>query len=717
MSRWVVLALLVGCSSPAKAPVSPSGPGPAVATPSAARPPATRTVDAADTFHGASVADPYRWLEETTPEVDAWITAQTAYAQKTIDASTELAALRAEHTAIRRPQATTYGSLRAAGKYLFVTRKRPDKDQAELVVTTDVAKIADATVVFDPNATPGAAIDWFVPSPDGSAIAIAVHSGGDERSVVHVVDRAGKELEPPVQNVSRATAGGSLAWTADGKGFYYTRYPAAGEEHESEPDNWQQVWFHARGTPAAKDRQELAKQLTKISQVRLFTNAGSRVLATVQNGDSGPKRYFVRGPNGWRMIADWADDVALAQLGARDDVWLISFANAPRGRVLNMPIDGSLAKAAVVVPEDAVAAIDPDFWSDSGFVDAGDTIYVSYQLGGPEELRRFTRAGKDRARVPVPEVASITPPRVWQGGVLVGATSYTTPFGWYFSKGGKTTRVEEMSRQATVDLSGFVATREFATSKDGTKVPYTVIAKKDAKRDGTQRCLATGYGGYGISITPNYVETLAPLLTRGVCIVFSNLRGGGEMGKAWHEAGMLVKKQNVFDDFIAVVDDLVAKKITARDRVAIEGGSNGGLLIGAVVTQRPDIARAALIDVGLLDSLRFELSANGATNIGELGSVKDPEQFRALRAYSPVHNVKPARYPAMLLTTGKNDGRVPPAHSYKMAAALQAAQQQGDAPILLFVDGGQGHGIGMGTSAIVEKKAQHDAFVLMQLAR
>jgi prolyl oligopeptidase len=710
-------------SSPRTMPIStpePTTADPAVATPTPtpARsdgPPATRREDVRDTYHGVVVEDPYRWLETPSPEVDRWIAAQTAYAETAIAASPDLATLREEFAAIYRVFATLWGPFMAGGPNLFAVQRPTGKEHGLIVLVPDPAKPETATVVYDPNAIQDAAIDWFVPSPDGEMVAIAVFTGGTEASDLHVVDKSGKELEI-VPNVSRATASGSVAWTHDGKGFYYTRYPVKGEGHDDALNNWQEVWFHARGTPVTSDRRELGPELTKISQVRLFANARDRVLAVVQNGDSGPMRYFVRGPKGWRVVADWDDTIAMITMGARDDLWLVSKKNAPRGKVLHMPIDGTLAKATTVIAE-GTDAVDPDFYEDRGVIDTGDRIYVPYQVGGPNEWRGFARTGGTGTRLPMPPLSETDMPVAWRGSLITGAATYTTPFTWYRVTKGKAERLDAISRKSIVDLSGFEVIRETATSKDGTKIPYTVIARKGAARDGSMRCYATGYGGFNISLVPNFVEWAGPLLSRDVCIAIANLRGGGEFGEEWHASGMLTKKQNVFDDFIAVVDDLVAKKITARDRVAIEGGSNGGLLIGAVIDQRPDIAKAAVIHVGVLDSLRYELSPNGATNTAEYGTVKDAAQFAALRAYSPVHNVKPhTHYPATFLLTGKNDGRVPPGFTYKMTAALQAAQL-GDAPILLRVAGAAGHGAGTAVSERIEQGALVDAFVLAQLAK
>lgn len=670
-----------------------------------------------DTYHGVVVEDPYRWLEGRTAEVKAWTVAQTAHAEKVLGALPELAPLRQEFTTISKSSSTRYWIAASAAGRLFVYRKEPGMEQSQLVALADPSKPETATVVFDPNRTAGASIDWFVPSPDGSAVAIAVSIGGSEASDLHLVDLGGKELEPPIPNVSRPTALGSAAWTRDGKGIYYTRYPSVGEGHDTERDNWQQLWFHARGTPLSSDRVELDKQLGKVSQIRVTTNAKDRALAVIQNGDSGPVRIYVRGagPKGtWRTLAEETDEVPTASLGARDDIWMISRKGSPRGKVLHARIDDAIGKATVVIPEgiDALAA---DFYEDWGVIDAGDRIYVSYQLGGPSELRAFTRDGKPAPKPALPAVSAVWKPVIRGGEAFVAVTSFTTPTSFYrVKRDGTAVRLDKLGLRSPVDLSGVEAIRETATSKDGTKVPYTVIQPKGASRDGTQRCLATGYGGYGISLGPGFLDYHAPYFARGVCLIVANLRGGGELGEDWHRAGMLVNKQTVFDDFIAVLADVATKKYSSPARLAMQGASNGGLLMGAVLTQRPELVKAAVIEVGILDAIRAELSPNGASNVPEFGTVTDEAQFKAMHAYSPLHHVTKRAYPATLLLTGENDGRVPPEHSRKMTAALQAAQQ-GPAPILLRTALGAGHGQGTSTTEAVEQSALVAAFVLWQL--
>ena len=717
MKRFALVVLVVACGGPGK-PVEPAGggkkPNPADGPPVAA----VKVVT--DTFHGVSVADPYRWLEGDTAAVKAWTQGQNVYARSLIDAVPELAKLRAELTTIYKAPTTYYSGFQVAGGRLFAMRREPTKEQSDLIVLDGPDSLAGLKLVVDPTARGGAlqAIDWFVPSPDGKRVAVSLSSGGSEKGDLHIVDLDGKDLEPVIPNVNRGTGLGDAAWTPDGKGLYYTRYPAAGEKPEEERDFWINVFFHALGTPIANDRYEIGKGMPKIAEFLLETDALGRVLVSIQNGDGGTFQHHLRDAKGtWRQLTDWTDQIVFVGFSTKaDELWLISRKDAPRGKALRLPVAAkSLADAKVVIPEGKDAMIS-DFYSTQGITDGGDQIYASYQVGGPSELRAFTRSGAPARSPAVPPVSATSKPVLWKDGGLVGAGGYTRPWTWYrFSaQTGEVTTLAALTATSPVDLSSFEIERQLATSKDGTQVPLNIVWPKGAPRDGSVPCLATGYGGYGISLAPDFVAEWAPLLTRGVCLVVANLRGGGEFGEAWHHAGRLTTKQNVFDDFAAVLGFLVEKKYTARDRLAIIGGSNGGLLMGALLTQHPELVKAVVAAVGIHDSIRAELSANGEFNKVEFGTVKDPEQFAALHAYSPYHHVTPRAYPATLMVTGDNDPRVAPWHSRKMVAALQAAQSA-KAPILLRTSATAGHGVGTSTSEQIELQADITAFVLSQI--
>jgi prolyl oligopeptidase len=727
LRSYVVLALVVGCgggsrpgpSPSSPAPTSPSGGSPVVDR--VPRPAVAQPRPAQDTYHGVTVEDPYQWLEGEGEDVKEWSAAQDRYARQILDQLPDVAALRSELTAILKAPVTYYGGFRPAGGALFGFRKAPDREQGELIVLADPARVDTVKVLLDPTAGGNThrTIDWFVPAPDGSKLAVSISEGGSENGTLHIIDRTGKDLEPTIPNVQRVTGGGDVAWTPDSMGFYYTRYPSPGEKPEAERDFWMQVWFHQLGTPVTKDRYEIGKEFPKIAEVLLETDARGRLLARVQNGDGGTFQHYLRDPKGrWRKLSDWDDKIVFVGFGPTSDLWLISRKDAPRGKILRLPgttTKNGLADAKVIVPE-GDASVFADFYSEWGIVAAGDRLFVTYQTGGPSEIRVLTLDGKPAAGPALPPVSTVGRPTPTTDGVLLNAQSYTTQWSWYrFStQTGQTTPLPELAPKLPVDLSSFDVIRETATSKDGTKVPLAIVWPKGAPRDGSVPCLATGYGGYNINQTPRFLAGQAPLLKRGVCYVDVVLRGGGEFGEEWHQAGARERKQNVFDDFAAALAFLAEHKYTSAERLAIIGGSNGGLLMGAIITQHPELVKAVVARVGIFDMLRVERSANGAFNIPEYGTVADPDQFKALYAYSPYHHVTRRAYPAVLFTAGANDGRVAPWHSRKMTAKLQAANTS-RSPILMRVSSTSGHGAGTDTTEVIESGAQVDAFILWQL--
>jgi prolyl oligopeptidase len=719
----VSLVLCVSCGGSDPPPVAePLGSSKAAAAAGAADgPPVAEVRPVTTTHHGVAVADPYQWLEGDTAEVKAWSDGQNRHARRILDQLPELDALRGELRAILTAPIVFYGRPVQSGGKWFVLRKLPDKEQAQLVVMDDPEQAGDARLVLDPTAAGDIhrTIDWFVASPDGSKVAVSLSVGGSEDGTVHIVDLEGREVDAAIPDVQRGTGGGDVAWTPDGKGLWYTRYPGADAKPEDR-NHLMQVWFHELGKPAKSDRYELGEGLPRIAEIRLESDRRGRVLASVQNGDSGVFRHYLRDAKKgtWRQLDDWGDAVVFAGFGPTEDLWLISRAGAPKGKVLRLPASArGPGDAKVVVPEGEHSIV-TDYYEEQGVEVGRDRFYAVYQLGGPAELRAFGLDGKKADRQPaLPPISSVGRPSLWKGGVLVKASSYTTPPATYrfTSRTGKMDEVKAMSPRPPVDLAGWEVHREMATSKDGTKVPMNVVWRRGAPRDGSSPCVVTGYGGYAVSEEPFFLAIFEPLMRRGLCVASANLRGGGEFGEEWHRAGMLERKQNVFDDFAAVLDEMVARRYTRSDRMAIFGGSNGGLLMGAMITQHPDKVRAVVSAVGIYDMLRVELSPNGSYNIPEYGTVKERSQFQAMYAYSPYHRVRPGTvFPAILMTSGANDPRVSPWQSRKMTAALQAARK-GDAPILLRTSDTAGHGSSTGMSEKIEEFAHIQAFLLWQV--
>ncbi len=696
---------------------------PDLATP----PPPTPKRPVTDTYHGVAVTDDYRWLEDgASQEVRAWSDAQNAHARSVLDHLPGVAQLRERLTKILAAKTTSHGSLAVRGKTVFALRRQPPKQQPFLVVMPAPDRPADARVLLDPNELDKkgtTSIDWFVPSPDGKLVAVSLSSGGSESGDVHLLDaETGKRVDVAVPRVNGGTAGGDLAWAADSRGFYYTRYPRGDERAPADRDFYQQLYFHALGTPTEKDRYELGNELPRIAEIRAEVDPKSgRVLASVQNGDSGEFAFFLRSADGkWRQIAGFQDGLVQAAFGPGGDLVVVSRKGAPKGKVLRLSADDpDRARAAVVVPEGADAIV-TSFYGPPGektVLPTATRLYVTYQLGGPSAVRCFDHAGKPLAAPRQPEVAAVGALAPAGGDdVLFVAGSYVEPPGWYLYRAGSNETVKlPLTSPPVVEFKDVAVTREFAVSKDGTKVPVTILAPKGVRLDGSNPCLVTGYGGYGISIQPGVHPAWRVLFDHGFVVAVANLRGGGEYGEAWHEAGRLTKKQNVFDDFAAVLKHLIDQKYTSPEKLAIEGGSNGGLLMGATLTQHPELVRAVVSHVGIYDMLRVELSSNGAFNIPEFGTVKDEHQFRALYAYSPYHHVKDGtKYPAVLFLTGANDPRVDPMQSRKMVARLQAATASGR-PVLLRTSAGSGHGLGTALSERIEQEVDVYAFLFDQL--
>jgi prolyl oligopeptidase len=379
------------------------------------------------------------------------------------------------------------------------------------------------------------------------------------------------------------------------------------------------------------------------------------------------------------------------------------------GKILKMsPERPRLADAPTVVPETRVAI--------RGFVVSAGRLYVTDVVGGPSQIRIFDLAGRPQGKVPVLPVSAVSQMLRLNGDeLLFRNASYLEPPAWYrFDPSSNKVTPTALRETAPANFSDAEVIREFAVSKDGTRVPLNIIRRKGTKLDGSNPVVLSGYGGYNVSLSPYFNVGLRPLLDHGFVYVIANLRGGGEYGEAWHRAGMLTKKQNVFDDFAAAAQRLITLRYTTPARLAIEGGSNGGLLMGAALTQHPELFRAVVAHVGIYDMLRVELHPNGAFNVTEFGTVKEPDQFRALYAYSPYHHVVDGtNYPAVLFLTGENDPRVDPANSRKMTARLQASGTKN--LVLLRTSGSTGHGIGTALSEQIAQEADVSAFLFEQL--
>ena len=695
-----------------------------ISTPLAlAAPPAAKKEPVADSYHGTKVIDDYRWLEDPkNKEVQAWSDAENSFARAYLDKLPGRDALKKRVKEILEAKTMAHFNLAHRPGMLFAMKRLPPKEQPFLVVMPSAQEPDKARTLVDPtqlDAKGTTSIDWYVPSPDGSLVAVSLSKAGSEAGDVHIYETStGKPIADVIPRVQNGTAGGDLAWTPDGKGFYYTRYPRGDERPPEDRDFYQQVWFHELGTPTEKDRYEIGKDFPRIGEIRLFVHqATGRLLVAVQNGDGGEFAHYLRDTDGkYHQFSDFPDRAIQALFGPHGEIFVVSLQKAPRGKILKLGDDLNLKTAKTIIPEEKDTIV-TDFYGKPTIVATASRLYVTYQTGGPQEVRPFALTGKHLAVPAQPAVSATSELTPLEGDDLLFAnSSFVQPPAQYLFrvKAGLVIKTKLIG-DPPVSFSDIRVERKFATSKDGTKIPVNILISKGAKMDGSNPCLLTGYGGYGINIEPGFSSVRRILFDHGFVVAVANLRGGGEYGEEWHHAGRLTEKQNVFDDFTAAMKLLVDEKYTSRDKLAIKGGSNGGLLMGAILTQHPDMMKCVISHVGIYDMLRVELSPNGAFNVPEFGTVKDSTQFRALLAYSPYHNVKDgAKYPATLFMTGANDPRVDPMQSRKMTARLQAATGS-DAPILLRTSSSSGHGRGTALSERIEEITDAYAFLFAQL--
>ncbi len=748
MRRYVPLfALVAACGSSAPIPAPTSEPTP---VPPATIDPLVRPV--IDTYHGVAVSDNYRWLETPTGEsleVKAFVDAQNSQARAFLDQLPERAKVKDRLAEILGAATVGYSALEHVAGVTYALKLEPPKAQRMLVQLNLADPEPHFTkadfkerVVVDPNAldaSGGTSIDWFHVSPNGKYVAISLSKGGSETGDVHIFETSsGKPAFEVIPGVNAGTAGGDLHWLPDSLGFYYSRYPRGDERPADDKLFYVQLYRHMLGQPTEQDTYELGKDFVRIAEVFIDVAPNGDALCTVQKGDGGEfELYLQRGgyklAGPWRKIAAYEDEVVQGFFGPRDDLYLVSRKDAPRGKLLmakrkdfreqRSVASGEqqfeLAKAKVIVPE-GEATLVTDIWYDNVLVVTEHTIYATYQLGGPSMIRAFDLDGKPAKYTPEQPPVSAVGELVPVGkDLLFSVTSFLAPTTWYRYTPKQNPVKLWFSARSPVDLvgAGVKVVREMATSKDGTQVPVNILLPKGATKGTPIPFVVTGYGGYGVNIEPAFQSLRSVFLDAGIGLAVMNLRGGGEFGETWHEQGMLTKKQNVFDDFIGGVEHLVTQGYAKAGRIGIIGGSNGGLLMGAVMTQRPELFAAVASYVGIYDMLRVETEPNGAFNVPEFGTVTDVDQFRALYGYSPYHHVKfGVDYPPSIFLLGDNDVRVAPWHSRKMLARLQAAAM-GQGTHLMVTSFDSGHGIGSSVQQVVDQNADGFGFLMHYLLK
>jgi len=673
-----------------------------------AYPPAPRG-DVVDTYHGVDVPDPYRELEDLdTPATRTWIDAEVELTERFLGAIPERADVRRRLTELWNYE--RYGTPTRVGDQYVFAKNTGLQNQSVLFVAATPG--GPARVLIDPNtfsADGTVALGGVSFSDDGALMAYATTSSGSDWLVWHVREVAtGIDREDEI----RWSKFSGASWTVDGRGFYYSRYAEPDPALQFKDENYnQQVYYHVLGTPQADDALVYARPDHPDWNFSAQTTEDGRwLLISASQGTDPNNRVFVQDLQAGTPVAELLPDADAAYDYVGNDgstFYFTTTLGAPRGRVVKLGLEDRTPVEIVAQTEDLLesAAL------------FGDVLVLGYLHDARAVVKRVALDGTALGDVALPGLGTAS----GFGGkrrapeTFYNYTSYTRPTSIY--------RLDPFAGESTLvfaptvgfDPADYVSEQVFYTSKDGTRVPMIVTAKRGVPRDGTAATVLYGYGGFNISLTPAFSPAILVWLERGGQWAVPNLRGGGEYGEAWHLAGIKEKKQNVFDDCIAAAEYLIAQGWTSPGKLALKGGSNGGLLVGACMLQRPDLFAAALPAVGVLDMLRFAKFTIGWAWVPEYGSPDDADDFANLLRYSPYHNLEVgAAYPATLITTGDHDDRVFPAHSLKFAAALQHAQG-GDAPILLRVDLKAGHGSGKPTAKVIDEVADRYAFLVKTL--
>ena len=672
-------------------------------------PPAPRTArdNVVDDVHGAKIADPYRWLEaDTSKRVGDWTDEQNERTRAVLDALPQRAGV-----ARRLRELLAVGLLstpRPIRGRIFHTRREGEQKQSILYVRDSIG--APDRALVDPNALDPAGLttlDWYYPSHDARYVAYGLSRGGDEMSTLFVIETATGMARPDrIPHTQRST----VAWVEGG--FYYTVHPAPGSVPAGDENYYRRVRFHRLGDDPAKDELVFGEGRPKEDILGVSTSPDSRwVLLIAYKGWAKSDLYLLDREHPERELATVMEGRdAIAEGFVLDDrVWLSTNLDAPNYRIVAAPCEK---------PGDheweTVISESPDVIQ--GFDRTRDRIAVLRLVRATSRLTTHDLRGADEREIVLPSLGAVEMvdgDRVSDG---VGYTfqSFTQPPIAFVAdaRTGEAQQVVRLAMPRGLDIANIAVEQTTYPSRDGTPVTMFLVRRSDVRPTGAVPTLLTGYGGFNISRTPAYFPGAAAWVEAGGLFALPNLRGGGEYGERWHRAGMLGKKQNVFDDFHAAAEAVIARGWTSSRNLAVSGGSNGGLLVGAALTQRPDLFAAVYCAVPLLDMLRYQNFRIARFWIAEYGSAEDPVQAEWLREYSPYHNVRAGvRYPPVLFTTAEGDSRVDPMHARKMAALLQAQSEDPESVVLLRVDRDAGHGIGKPFDKQVDDLADQYAFL------
>jgi prolyl oligopeptidase len=666
--------------------------------------PPTQTVDHVDVYHGIAVPDPYRWLEDLdTPETKAWVDAQNAHTAAALAQMPEVEQVRRRLTELWNYE--RYGLPTKEAGWIFFTKN--DGLQNQSVVYVQEGMEGTPRVLIDPNqwsADGTVAVTSISPSPDGKWLGYGVAVGGADWNEFKLREVAtGQDASDHLRWIKFS----GMSWTHDSRGFFYARYPepAGGDLKVFSRVEHRKIYYHRVGTPQADDQLifELPQHPQRSFGAQVSSDGRYVVMGISQPGARGNQIAYLdlqdaKDPQLGGPVTMLVDsfDTTYGFLGNIGRTFFFSTTqDAPRGRVIAIDLDHGLAAARTIIPETA-DTIDAVRMSAGRFV-------VTYMRDVANRVAIFDAEGRSLGEIPLPGLGAV----LAVGGkfrdpeVFVNFSSFLYP-GTLLRHNLETGQTSVWREARTdFDASQYETKQVFYPSMDGTKIPMFITHKKGLRLDGSAPGWLYGYGGFNVVMRPQFAVPPLVWIEQGGVYAVANLRGGGEYGRAWHDAGTQERKQNVFDDFIAAAEYLVSEGYTAHEKLVIDGRSNGGLLLGAVVNQRPELFAAAVPAVGVMDMLRYHKFTAGASWARDFGTSDTAEGFSSLIAYSPLHTVRPrTKYPAVLVTTGDQDDRVHPGHSYKYTAAMQAAAAPASGPILIHIEANAGHGGSSGTSPV-----------------
>ena len=717
-SRLLIVSLILLIGLVAMVSAQDSRPGDSSVPSSPAGPPKAKVAPVEDTVQGHKIVDPYRYLENPNdPDTERYVEQELSYTRSILDPLPGRDKINARLAQLL--EIGTVGVPQMGGKYYFHTRREGGQNQPVLYVREGLngAINNEDRVLLDVNklAADGTiALDWWYASEDGKYVAYGTSASGSEESTLHIVESASGTVLPDA--IERTRFGG-VAWVKDSSAFYYDRNPKKGEVPDGEEVYHVKVFYHKIGSDPAKDPLIFGEGRNPQDIPGVTLSEDDRwLLIGVAEGFTKTEMYLkdLQSKDPPLEITTGKDFLYDADFFA-GKLYITTNEDAPHYRVF-------VADAANPKRENWKEIIPQSDAVLQGVSVTGGKLLAQYEHNATSELRLFGLDGKKLADIPLPAIGTVfsASGRYDRNEIFFGFQSFTVPPSIYRVdlsdvKSALWAKVDAPS----IDPSAYDVQQVWYTSKDGTKVPMFVVSKKGIEKNGKNPTLLTGYGGFNVSETPSFSRSMYLWMEHGGIFAVANLRGGAEFGEDWHRAGMLEKKQNVFDDFIAAGEFLIAQKYTDKDHLAIQGGSNGGLLMGAMITQRPDLFRAVVCQVPLLDMLRYQNFQIAKLWIPEYGSADDAKQFEWLYAYSPYHHVKPGQeYPAILFTTGDTDTRVDPMHAKKMAALMQAEAKNGaskDKPILLRIETKAGHGQGKPVTKQIEESTDIYSFLFWQL--